>query len=162
MWLLYFKEKFLSPAHHVVERSHTLISSPKRSSSVQMTKIQKAPLTNYEKWWPSEPEQDFIPQSSGVLVNAEKPTQNGGRDFFFSVVFADVSGINAMAHFKLPAWSQPAHKIPESLTTGSDLTRAHHWNSSVRPQQSAFLWLAGCARVHGGPAHHGRYQASSR
>lgn len=42
----------------------------------------------------------FSPQSGGMLVSAQKPTQSWGKGLF--VAFADVSGINTMAEFKLP------------------------------------------------------------
>lgn len=71
----------------------------------------KVPLTNYEKWWPSEPEQDFIqPSVQWCAGKCLKTNSERGKGLF--VAFADVRGMNTMAQFKLPMWSKPADKIP--------------------------------------------------
>lgn len=147
----------MDPIYYVVERSHVLFSSPTLFSFTQITKEKRkrkrAPLTNYEKWWPSEPEQDFIQSSvQWCAGKCLKTNSEWGRGSF--VAFADVSGINTMAQFKLPMWSQPADKIPESLISDYELTLAHHWDSSLIPQQDAFMWLPNCTRVHNGPGRH--------
>lgn len=116
-------------------------------------KRKKPPLTDYEKWWLSEPELDFIQcwvqWCTGKCLKT-KPGWGKG----LSVAFADVSGINSIVHFKLPTWSQPAHKIPQNLTSNYELTLADHWDSSLTSQQGAFMWVPNCTRIHRGLGCH--------
>lgn len=117
------KTKLLDPVYYAVEIFHILFSD---TICLCANYKKKAPLTSYEKWWPSEPAQDFI--RSSVQWRAGKCLKThseGGQSFF--IVFADVSGINIIAYFKLSTWSQ---RLTENLTSGYELPLAHHWDSS--------------------------------
>lgn len=103
MWSSYFKDKmYFSHLQHCFP-SRNLPKKKEKGPFWQIMKNDELGRQNRIS---------FSPQSSGVLVSAQKPTQSWGKGLF--VAFADVSGINTTAEFKLPMWSQPADKIPES------------------------------------------------
>lgn len=113
-------------------------SSPTLFSFVQITKKkkQKNPLTNHEKWWPSEPEQDFIQSSVQWYAGKCLKTHSEVGKVFF-VAFANVSGINTTARSKPSMWSQPAHwKFNKWL-----------WADSGTPLELLIYLSAGCIHV---------------